>query len=74
MSNRQQVKIETDIITLGQFLKHADIIQSGGMAKWFLSEHEITVNGEPENRRGRKLYEEDVIEIQGAGVFVIARS
>ncbi|MCY7768286.1 ribosome maturation protein RlbA, partial [Bacillus inaquosorum] len=48
--------IDTEMITLGQFLKLADVIQSGGMAKWFLSEHEVLVNSEPDNRRGRKLY------------------
>ncbi|WP_217608869.1 RNA-binding S4 domain-containing protein, partial [Bacillus sp. GbtcB15] len=38
------VKIDSEFITLGQFLKLADVIQSGGMAKWFLSEYEIFVN------------------------------
>ncbi len=51
----QPIKIETEIITLGQFLKLAEVIQSGGMAKWFLSEYEVYVNGEQDQRRGRKL-------------------
>ena len=42
MTNR--MAIDTEMITLGQFLKLADVIQSGGMAKWFLSEHEVLVN------------------------------
>ncbi len=45
------ISIDTEMITLGQFLKLADVIQSGGMAKWFLSEHEVLVNDEPDNRR-----------------------
>ncbi|MCD7035278.1 S4 domain-containing protein YaaA [Metabacillus sp. GX 13764] len=73
MANGQKVKIDTEFITLGQFLKHADIIQSGGMAKWFLAEHEIYVNDEAENRRGKKLRENDVIEIKEIGKFTIAR-
>lgn len=68
-----EVKIETETITLGQFLKHADIIQSGGMAKWFLSEHEVLINGEQDQRRGRKLRESDMIEIKDIGTFVIVR-
>ena len=32
----KHIKISTEYITLGQFLKLADVIQSGGMAKWFL--------------------------------------
>jgi len=67
------VKIETEYITLGQFLKLADVIQSGGMAKWFLSEHEVYVNGIQDQRRGRKLIEGDKIEIPGIGQFVITR-
>ena len=46
------ITIETEMITLGQFLKLAEVIQSGGMAKWFLSEHEVFINQEPDNRRG----------------------
>ena len=61
------VAIDTEMITLGQFLKLADVIQSGGMAKWFLSEYEVLVNDEPDNRRGRKLYVGDVVTIEGFG-------
>lgn len=51
----QKIKIDTEYITLGQFLKLAELIDSGGMAKWFLSEYEIKVNGQQDQRRGRKL-------------------
>ncbi|MGV3465878.1 MAG: S4 domain-containing protein YaaA [Heyndrickxia sp.] len=69
----KNVKIETEYITLGQFLKLADVIQSGGMAKWFLSEHEVYVNGVQDQRRGKKLNEGDKVEIPGIGQFVITR-
>ena len=65
------ISIDTEMITLGQFLKLADVIQSGGMAKWFLSEHEVLVNNEPDTRRGRKLYVGDVVEIEGFGSFQV---
>ncbi|BBA74606.1 MULTISPECIES: ribosome maturation protein RlbA [Bacillus] len=65
------ISIDTEMITLGQFLKLADVIQSGGMAKWFLSEHEVTVNNEPDNRRGRKLYVGDEVAIEGFGSFQV---
>ncbi|RST70960.1 S4 domain-containing protein YaaA [Siminovitchia acidinfaciens] len=68
-----KIKIETDTITLGQFLKLADIIQSGGMAKWFLSEHKVLVNGEQEQRRGRKLVKGDLLEITGFGNFIVVQ-
>jgi ribosome-associated protein len=67
----RKVKIHSDYITLGQFLKLADIIDSGGMAKWFLQEYVITVNGEEDNRRGRKLRNGDSIVIEGKGEFTV---
>ncbi|UOY91378.1 S4 domain-containing protein YaaA [Ectobacillus sp. JY-23] len=65
------IQISTEYITLGQFLKVADVIQTGGEAKWFLQENKIYVNGESENRRGRKLYNQDKIEIPGFGTFQV---
>ncbi|THE09465.1 S4 domain-containing protein YaaA [Bacillus timonensis] len=70
----KEIQISTDFITLGQFLKHAEVIQTGGMAKWFLSEHEVYVNKELENRRGKKLVEKDVVDIPGFGTFVISKA
>ncbi|PLT33248.1 S4 domain-containing protein YaaA [Bacillus sp. V5-8f] len=67
-----EIQIDTEYITLGQFLKVADIIQSGGMDKWFLSEHEVFVNDELDTRRGRKLREGDRVFIPKIGSFVIA--
>lgn len=66
--------IDTEYITLGQALKMTDAISSGGMAKWFLSEHEVFVNGESEDRRGRKLRHDDVVNIPGVGRFKIVDS
>lgn len=65
------IEIEGKYITLGQFLKLADIISSGGMAKPFLQQMEVFVNNEPENRRGRKLYDQEVIRIPNIGEFEI---
>lgn len=66
--------IDTEYITLGQALKMTDAISSGGMAKWFLSEHEVFVNGESEDRRGRKLRHDDVVNIPDVGRFKIVDS
>ena len=65
------LKIDTEFITLGQFLKSADIISTGGMAKWFLSEYEILINGEQDQRRGRKLRSGDKIEILGLDTYIL---
>jgi len=58
------VKIKTEYITLGQFLKYINVIENGAMAKMYLSESEVLVNGELENRRGRKLYPEYKVVIE----------
>lgn len=71
MKNLNQIKIKDEFITLGQFLKLADIISSGGQAKWFLQEYEVYVNKELEDRRGRKLYIGDEVDIPGEGRFEI---
>lgn len=60
----KKIKITSEYITLGQFLKFVDIISSGAMAKAFLLETRVLVNNEEENRRGRKLYPEDIINVE----------
>lgn len=67
----KKVEISTEEITLGQFLKLAGIIDTGGYAKLFLQEHEVFVNGAPENRRGKKLKLSDVIEVKGFGTYTV---
>ncbi len=61
----KEVLINTDFITLGQFLKYAGIIQNGGQAKAFLAENEVKINEIVDQRRGKKLFENDKIEING---------
>ena len=61
----RNVKISSEYITLGQFLKFSGIISQGGEVKHFLAENACLVNGESENRRGKKLYPGDEIEVLG---------
>ncbi|CAD2072346.1 RNA-binding S4 domain-containing protein [Phocicoccus pinnipedialis] len=60
-----------DQITLGQFLKHQALIGSGGEAKWFLRENDVLLNDEPEDRRGKKLHHNDVLDLGEFGQFRI---
>lgn len=63
---KKEIKIRDDqeYITLNVLLKIADIISTGGMAKIYLLDNIVLVNGERETRRGRKLYRNDVIEVE----------
>lgn len=65
MARSEEVKIRDEYITLGQFLKIVDLISSGGEAKAFLLENSFLINDELDNRRGRKLYKDDVLEFKG---------
>ncbi|MCQ3914587.1 MAG: S4 domain-containing protein YaaA [Mycoplasmoidaceae bacterium] len=59
----KDIIISSEFITLAQLLKFGNVIDSGGMAKQFLASNTIIVNGEIDNRRGRKLYAGDKITI-----------
>ena len=65
-----KLRKDEDFITLGVLLKLAGIIDTGGQAKWFLNENAVKVNGEDENRRGRKLYHGDVILVQNQSFLI----
>ncbi|MBB6634033.1 S4 domain-containing protein YaaA [Cohnella thailandensis] len=67
----KEIAISTEYITLGQVLKLGDCVGSGGEVKIFLQERSVTVNGQAENRRGRKLVPGDTIEVEGCGSFVV---
>lgn len=67
----KDIEIDVEFVTLGQLLKMTDAISSGGMAKWFLQENDVYVNGEVDDRRGRKLRDGDIVNIPGCGRFRI---
>ena len=54
-------------IRLGQFLKLVGLAETGGHARALLDDDAVTVNGEPENRRGRQLRPGDVVEVDLPG-------
>ena len=67
----RDVPIRGDMIRLGQLLKLAGVAGSGSEAKELLAGGGVTVNGEPEDRRGRQLREGDVVVV-GEGRMRIA--
>lgn len=67
------VPIRDESIRLGQFLKLADLVESGSDAKEMIAEGEVLVNGEPETRRGRRLGIGDVVEFDGRSARVAGR-
>lgn len=69
----KEVSINTDFITLGQFLKYAGIVQNGGQSKAFLLENEVKINEIVDQRRGKKLYNGDKIEINGKKYVICSK-
>ena len=68
--DRDSVPIRDASIRLGQFLKLADLVDTGADAKGVLAEGLVRVNGDVETRRGRQLVPGDVVELAGRRVSV----
>lgn len=68
-----EIFIDSDFITLGQFLKFSCIVSSGGEVKYFLENNVIFVNEIEENRRGKKLFPGDLVKINEK-IFAIKAS
>jgi ribosome-associated protein len=66
----RDISIRDDVIRLGQFLKLADLIDAGADAKQLLLDGAVTVNGEPETRRGRQLHRGDQVSVHGEDLTV----
>lgn len=63
---------ETDeFIKLGQALKKAGMVGSGVDAKMVILDGLVTVNGEVELQRGKKLYDGDIVSYNGETVKII---
>jgi ribosome-associated protein len=67
----REVEIRGDTIRLGQLLKVAGIVDSGGEAKTLIADGGVTVNGEVETRRGRQLHAGDVLGAAGQDLRLV---
>ena len=68
----RDVAIRGGMIWLGQLLKLAGVVDSGGELKALLAETDVLVNGEVEDRRGRQLHDGDVVTVAGDELRVAA--
>ncbi|WP_439592751.1 RNA-binding S4 domain-containing protein [Microbacterium sp.] len=66
----EDVSIGGDGIRLGQFLKFAGVLDTGGDVKEAIIDGFVTVNGEVDRRRGRQLQIGDVVTFEGRSVRV----
>ena len=59
----EKINVAPPFIKLEQFLKFANIAETGGMAKLMINDGIVTVNGEICTMRGKKLYNNDVVAV-----------
>lgn len=64
------IKLKEEYIKLGQALKAANLVEDGVEAKYVIQDGEVKVNQETETRRGRKLYDGDVISYNGEEIRI----
>ena len=67
----KEVEIKTEFIKLDQLLKWAGMVGDGGEARYHILEGNVRVNGEVEKRRGKKIYENDIIELDGEKIKIV---
>ena len=64
------IKLREEYIKLGQALKAAGLVNNGVEAKIFIQDGKVSVNGEVDTRRGRKLYENDIVEFNNETIKI----
>ena len=65
------IQLKEEFIKLGQALKAVGLVSSGLEAKIVIKEGEVSVNGEVEYQRGKKLYEGDMVEFNGETIKIV---
>lgn len=68
-----QIEITTDYLELQQLLKIVGLISTGGEAKFFLATNVVSVNGENEKRRGRKLFPKDLVKVKDVEYAIVKK-
>lgn len=67
----EEIKLREEYIKLGQALKAANLVDSGVMAKMVIQDGLVTVNGEVEYQRGKKLVDGDVVSFEGETIEIV---
>ena len=67
----ETIKLRDEFIKLGQAIKFAGWVENGVEAKEVITDGLVTVNGEVDTRRGKKLYDGDVISYEGQSIKIV---
>lgn len=64
------IKLREEFIKLGQALKAAGFVEDGVEAKLEIQAGNVLINGEVDTRRGRKLYDGDIVSFDGKEIKI----
>lgn len=67
----ETIRLRDEFIKLGQAIKAVGFVESGVEAKEVIQDGLVFVNGEMETRRGRKLYDGDIVEFDGEKIEIL---
>lgn len=67
----ETITLREDFIKLGQVLKAAGLVESGVEAKMVILDGQVSVNGQTEFQRGKKLYDGDVVSFRGEEIRIV---
>lgn len=67
----ETIKLKSEFIKLGQAIKAANLVEDGVEAKYAIQNGLVKVNGEVDIRRGRKLYEGDIVTFEGTDIKIV---
>lgn len=67
----ETITLREEFIKLGQAIKAAGFVDSGVEAKIVIQNGEVLVNGEVDDRRGRKLYDGDIVSYKGQEIKIV---
>ncbi len=66
----ETIYLREEFIKLGQALKAAGFVEDGVEAKFAIQDGNVLVNDEIDTRRGRKLYDGDVVTFEGKTILI----
>ena len=66
----ESIKLRDEFIKLGQALKAANLVEDGVEAKLVIQDGLVKVNNEVDTRRGRKLYDGDIVSFEGQEIKI----
>lgn len=73
LGEQRVVELKTEPTELYKILKFENMVQSGGEAKFVISESRVRVNGDIETRKRRKIVSGDIIEFEGTIIRIVVR-